>query len=64
MSFHADFNDFTSDPIFVSDALPTNTALGPRNFDESSVNLQRPPGIVGTSSLILMGPTPRRSSPA
>jgi hypothetical protein len=28
VSFHADFNDFSSDPIFVSDALPTNTALG------------------------------------
>ena len=29
VSFHADFNDFSSDPIFVSDALPTNTALEP-----------------------------------
>lgn len=39
VSFHADFNDFSSDPIFVSDALPTNTALGAGNFDGNTVNL-------------------------
>ena len=49
VTFHADFNDFTSDPIFVSDALPTNTALGLGNFDASTVNLLvvgPPAGIV------------------
>lgn len=54
VSFHADFNDFSSDPIFVSDALPTNTALGPGNFDASTVNLQvlgPPAGVVGSSSV-------------
>ena len=54
VSFHADFNDFSSDPIFVSDALPTNTALGPGNFDMSTVNLnlQGPPtGAVGGTSV-------------
>ena len=54
VSFHADFNDFSSDPIFVSDALPTNTALSPGNFDaehrESEV-LGPPAGVVGSSSL-------------
>ena len=54
VSFHADFNDFTSDPIFVSDALPTNTALGAGNFDQSTVNLnlQGPPAVaLGSSSV-------------
>src|SRR5262245_51580564 len=36
---HADFNDFSSRPIFTSDGLPTNTALGPGSFDQSTVSL-------------------------
>src|SRR5262249_42321451 len=54
VSFHADFNDFSSDPIFVSDALPTNTALGPGNFDMSTVNLNvggPPTGVVAAPSV-------------
>jgi len=37
-SFHADFNDF-SHTAFASDALPTNTAIGLQNFQDSSVTL-------------------------
>ena len=37
--FHADFNDFTSRAVFTSDGLPTNTALGPGSFDQSTVAL-------------------------
>ena len=61
VSFHADFNDFTSDPIFLSDALPTNTALGPANFDMSTVNLnlQGPPsGAVGGTTISSLTVTP------
>jgi hypothetical protein len=39
VSFHADFNRFVSPPIFSSDALPTNTAIGPGSFDPSTVSL-------------------------
>ena len=53
VSFHADFNDFSSDPIFVSDALPTNTALGPGNFDLSTVNLN----LQAPSTSVLGGTT-------
>ncbi len=51
MSFHADFAKFTSPPIFTSDALPTNTALGPGSFDDSNVTLLPPAGVVSSSSL-------------
>ena len=51
MSFHADFNDFSSDPIFESDALPTNTALSLASFDENAVSLLPPAGVVTSSSL-------------
>lgn len=53
-SFHADFNALSSVPIFTSDALPTNTALGPGSFDASTVNLQflgPPSGVVGSGSV-------------
>jgi hypothetical protein len=40
VDFHADFNDFSSRPIFTSDGLPTNPALGPGSFDQSTVSLQ------------------------
>jgi hypothetical protein len=39
VSFHADFNAFSSAPIFTSDGLPTNTGLGPGSFDQSIVSL-------------------------
>jgi hypothetical protein len=45
VSFHADFNDFTHS-IFTSDALPTNTALSLQGFQESSVTLLPPRGVV------------------
>ena len=51
MSFHADFNAFSTAPIFSSDALPTNTALGPGSFDQSTVTLLPPAGVVSSSSL-------------
>ena len=51
VSFHADFNAVSSAPIFASDALPTNTALGPESFDVSSVTLLPPNSVVTSSSL-------------
>lgn len=51
VSFHADFNAFSTAPIFTSDALPTNTALGPSSFDASAVTLLPPAGAVSGSSL-------------
>ena len=51
VSFHADFNAFSTAPIFASDALPTNTALGPGSFDASTVTLLPPAGVVSGSSL-------------
>ena len=51
VSFHADFNAFSTAPIFSSDALPTNTALGPESFDQSTVTLLPPAGVVSSSSL-------------
>jgi hypothetical protein len=51
VSFHADFNAFSTAPIFSSDALPTNTALGPASFDQSTVTLLPPAGVVSGSSL-------------
>jgi hypothetical protein len=53
VSFHADFNDFSSRPIFVSDALPTNPALGPDSFDANgnTVALLFGQNTVSSSSL-------------
>ncbi len=51
VSFHADFNAFSTAPIFSSDALPTNTALSPASFDQSTVTLLPPAGVVSGSSL-------------
>lgn len=50
VSFHADFNAFSAAPIFSSDALPTNTAIGPESFDESTVSLLPMAGGDVTSS--------------
>lgn len=51
VSFHADFNDFSSRPIFVSDALPTNPALAAESFDANAVSLLPPSGEVSGSAL-------------
>ena len=51
MSFHADFNAFSTAPIFSSDGLPTNTALGPASFDQSTVTLLPPSGFLSGSIL-------------
>jgi hypothetical protein len=51
VSFHADFNDFSSRPIFTSDGLPTNPALGVDSFDQSTVTLLPPSGAVESNSL-------------
>jgi hypothetical protein len=40
VDFHADFNRFGSPPIFSSDALPTNTAIGPSSFQGSTITLR------------------------
>ena len=58
VSFHADFNAFSAAPIFPSDALPTNTALGPGSFDESTVTLLPSAGVVSSSSLTSLTLTP------
>jgi hypothetical protein len=51
VSFHADFAKFTPPTIFASDALPTNTALGPGSFDDSNVTLLPPAGAISGSGL-------------
>ena len=51
VSFHADFARFTPPRIFSSDALPTNTALGPESFGDSNVTLLPPNSVVTSSSL-------------
>jgi hypothetical protein len=51
VSFHADFNAFSTAPIFTSDGLPTNTALSVASFDQSAVTLLPPTGVVTGSSL-------------
>jgi len=45
VAFHADFND-SSHSVFMSDGLPTNTTLGLQNFQEGSVTLLPPSGVV------------------
>lgn len=51
VSFHADFNDFSSRPIFASDVLPTDPAFGPGSFDAVTVSLLPSFGEVSGSSL-------------
>lgn len=51
VSFHADFNAFSAAPIFTSDGLPTNAALSAASFDQSSVTLIPPTGVVTGSAL-------------
>jgi hypothetical protein len=58
VSFHADFNAFSSAPIFESDALPTNTALSEESFDESAISLLPPNSVVTSSTLTSLTVTP------
>ena len=59
VSFHADFGDFSSRPIFVSDALPTDPAFGPDSFDDANVTLlPASGGVVTGSSLTSFAVTP------
>jgi hypothetical protein len=64
VSFHADFNAFSAAPIFASDALPTNTSVGPGSFDQSTVTLLPPSGAVGSSSLTSLTITPVPEPPS
>jgi hypothetical protein len=50
VSFHADFNAFATAPVFLSDALPEND-LGPASFDQSTVTLIIPNGVVTGSTI-------------
>jgi hypothetical protein len=66
--FHADFNDFSSRPIFTSDGLPTNPNLGPESFDQSTVDLFTSPGITeaisNTMATLRVTPLPEPSRSA
>jgi hypothetical protein len=63
VSFHADFNDFSSRPIFQSDALPTDPALDSGSFDQSTVSLLPPAGEVSgtTVASLAIAPVPEPS---
>jgi hypothetical protein len=66
VSFHADFNSFSSPPLFSSDALSTNTALGAGSFGESTVALLPLSGVVSGSTLtsLTLTPVPEPSTAA
>jgi hypothetical protein len=51
VSFHADFNAFSMAPILSSDGLPTNTAMSLASFDQNTVTLIPPTGVVNSSTL-------------
>jgi len=51
VSFHADFNAFSAAPVFTNDGLPTNPALSPASFDQSSVTLLPPSGVINGSTI-------------
>jgi hypothetical protein len=57
VAFHADFNAFSAAPIFTSDGLPTNAALSPASFDQSSVTLLPPAGVISGSTLAALSLT-------
>lgn len=52
VSFHADFNAISTNAFFADDGLPTNTALGPANFDQNSISLLPAAGGVITGSAL------------
>lgn len=58
VSFHADFNDFSSRPIFQSDALPTDPSLDLGSFDEITVSLLPPVGEVSSTALTSLAIAP------
>jgi hypothetical protein len=58
VSFHADFNAFSTAPIFANDGLPTNTALSAASFDQSSVTLLPPAGAITGSTITSLTLTP------
>lgn len=65
VSFHADFGDFSSRPIFVGDALPTDPAFSPDSFDDANVSLLPAPGGVVTGSSLTsftVAPVPEPST--
>ncbi len=67
VSFHADFNDFSSRPIFQSDALPSDPALDLGDFDMSTVSLLPAAGgevtsTALTSLAVAPAPEPSRST--
>jgi hypothetical protein len=64
VSFHADFNAFSSAPIFTSDGLPTNTGLGPDSFDLSTVSLLPHAGEVSGTSFTSLTVAPAPEPPA
>jgi hypothetical protein len=49
VSFHADFNAFTTAPVISSDALPTDGALSPASFNESAITLLPPAGAISSN---------------
>ena len=67
VSFHADFNDSTHSSLF-NDGLPTNTAIGLRSFEQSTVSLLPPNGVIlGTGddmTSLRIVPVPEPSSAA
>jgi hypothetical protein len=66
VSFHADFNAFSAAPIFTSDALPTNTAIGPASFDQSTITLLPLGGsvVIGNLTSLTLTPVPEPSTVA
>jgi hypothetical protein len=67
VSFHADFND-SSHSALMSDGLPTNQAIGLQSFQESSVTLLPPNGVILGSradmSSLGIAPVPEPSTSA
>ena len=49
VTFHADFNDFSSRPILGSDGLPTDLTLSASSFDQSTVSLFPGSAVVSSS---------------
>ncbi len=66
VSFFAGFE--SSRPIFTSDRLPTNTALGPGSFDQSTVFVDTSPGFTqafgNTVTSLKVTPLPEPSGSA
>jgi hypothetical protein len=67
VSFHADFNNSTHSAL-MNDGLPTNQAIGLNSFQESSVTLLPPNGVILGSEAdmisLLVAPVPEPSASA